>query len=324
MVELKVLYPPVEPYASRRLGVGAPHELYVEECGNPAGVPVLFLHGGPGSGCNTDHRRFFDPAFYRVVLLDQRGSGRSTPSGCVEGNGTRELIDDIEAVRRALGIDRWVLFGGSWGAALSLLYAQAHARAVRAMVLRGVFLARQRDLEWFFGPDGVARLFPEAWRDFAGLVPPQERGDLVAACYRRIHDADERGAVAAARAWAAWTDRVATWTLPPAAQTTASPEQARRLLGKARIETHFARHGYFVGENEILEGAGRLAGIPLAIVHGRRDLTCTMEAAWLLHRAVPGSMLSVVPEAGHLACEPAMIDALVSETDRLRDFLRRD
>ena len=321
MVELKVLYPPIEPYATRRLGVSASHELYVEECGNPAGVPVLFLHGGPGSGCNADHRRFFDPSFYRVVLLDQRGSGRSTPSGRVEGNDTRELIGDIEAVRRALDIDRWVLFGGSWGAALALLYAQAHAGAVRAMVLRGIFLARQRDLEWFFGPDGVARVFPEAWHEFAGLVPPHERADVVAACYRRIHGPDKRLALAAARAWSAWTDRVATWTLPAAGAGKELPEQVDRLLAKARIETHFARHGYFIGSNEILERAGRLTDVPVAIVHGRRDLTCTMEAAWLLHRAVQGSTLSVVPEAGHLASEPAMIDALVAATDRLRDVL---
>ena len=318
---MKVLYPPIEPYATRRLRVADPHELYVEECGNPQGVPVVFLHGGPGSGCRSDQRRFFDPAFYRIVLFDQRGSGRSVPAGHTGGNTTQDLITDIEAVRRALRIDRWVVFGGSWGAALTLLYTQRYPELVRAMVLRGVFLARRRDLEWFFGPDGVARLFPEAWSAFADGVSPEERREPVPAYHRRVHDPDERLALAAARAWSAWTDHVATWTLPADGEPAGQPEEAQRVLAKARIETHFARHGYFISENGILDRAHRLAGIPCSIAHGRRDLTCTMEAAWLLHRAVPGSSLSVVSEAGHLASEPAMIDALVSETDRMRAVL---
>jgi proline iminopeptidase len=269
-----------------------------------------------------DHRRYFDPDFYRVLLFDQRGSGRSTPLGLTEANHTWELVEDMESVRRALDVDRWILFGGSWGATLALIYAERHPERVIGMVLRGVFLARPRDLEWFFGPDGVARLFPESWRDFSRAMPLAERRNLVSAYYRCIHGSDQPSAVAAARSWSAWEDRVATWSLPPTSEKGAKPVDESRLLAKARIETHFAQGRYFIAENAILDHVGRLAGIPVSIVHGRRDLTCTLEAAWLLHRAIPRSIYAVVPEAGHLASEPAMVDALVRETDRMRDRLK--
>lgn len=331
-------YPAIEPYATRRLPVALPHVLYVEECGNPLGLPVVVLHGGPGSSCRPHHRTLFDPGFYRILLFDQRGSGRSEPRGWVRRNRTPDLIDDLERIRRAFGVDRWLLFGGSWGATLALLYAQAHPEAVLGLVLRGVFLARPRDLDWFFGADGVARVFPEAWQSLAGMIPDAERGDLVAAYDRRVQDPN--GGQGFVEAWSAWEDRVATWSLsrlarsrategvgagpdPGAPETGTGGEELERQRAKVRIATHFARHGYFIAPNQILDRAALLPEVPVSIIQGRRDLVCPMEGAWALQRAVPGSRLIVVPAAGHLDSEPEMVDALVGETDRLRDLLGR-
>ena len=328
-------YPAIEPYSTRRLAVTPPHVLYVEECGSPRGVPVVVLHGGPGSGCRSDQRRLFDPGFYRVVLVDQRGSGRSEPQGCVLANRTPDLVADLERIRQELGIDRWLLFGGSWGATLALVYAQTHPAAVLGLVLRGVFLARPRDLQWFFGADGVARVFPEDWQDFTRMVPPEEQGDLVEAYYRRFEGPDQAQVQAFAQAWSAWEDRVATWSLAGSAKAQSSGTEGgvgvpdagargddlERRCAKARVAAHFARHRYFIAPNEILERVARLPPVPVSIVQGRRDLVCPMEGAWALHRAIPSSRLVVVPSAGHLDSEPGIIDALVGETDRLRDAL---
>jgi proline iminopeptidase len=315
-------YPAIEPHATRRLPVALPHVLYVEECGNPLGLPVVVLHGGPGSGCRPHHRTLFDPGFYRILLFDQRGSGRSEPRGWVRRNRTPDLIDDLERIRRALGVDRWLLFGGSWGATLALLYAQAHPETVLGLVLRGVFLARPRDLDWFFGADGAARVFPEAWQSFSGMIPDAERGDLVAAYDRRVRDPN--GGEGFVEAWSAWEDRVATWSLGPATRSRATGgEDLERQRAKVRIATHFARHAYFIAPNQILDRAALLPDVPISIVQGRRDLVCPMEGAWALQHAVPGSRLIVVPAAGHLDSEPEMVDALVGETDRLRDLLGR-
>jgi proline iminopeptidase len=319
-------YPPIQPYATRRLAVAAPHTLYVEECGDPVGAPAVVLHGGPGSGCKDDLRRLLDPAFYRIVLFDQRGSGRSEPGGCTLANRTGDLVGDLERIRRALGIDRWLVLGGSWGATLALRYAQVHPTVVSGLVLRGVFLARERDLDWFLGADGAARLFPADWQVFSGMIPESERGDLAAAYYRRVHGPDMGDdALAFARAWSAWEDRVATWTLPgeqgPTAAEGGGGAVPDRLLARVRIATHYARHRYFIGANQILEQATRLPAVPVSIVHGGRDLVCPIESAWALHRAIPDSRLIVVPSAGHLSSEPAMADALVGETDRFRDLL---
>jgi proline iminopeptidase len=314
------LYPPLEPFATHRLGVDGLHRLHVEECGSPRGLPVVFLHGGPGSGCRPDHRRYFDPRHYRILLLDQRGCGRSTPPGETRGNRTEDLVADLEAVRGALGVEAWLLFGGSWGATLALVYAAAHPRAVLGLVLRGVFLGRQRDLDWFCGPGGVCRLLPEAWEAFGGQIPEGERGDLVAAYHRRIHGTDPDAALAAARGWGAWADAVIAGGRSPGPPSGAADDPAR-LLAKARIEAHYARHRYFLADDQILSQAHRLPRVPVSVVHGRRDLVCAPEAAWALHRALAGSRLLWVPEAGHLASEPAMVDALVGETDRLRRAL---
>lgn len=310
------LYPPIPVLAAYSVDVGEGHLIHVEECGNPAGTPVVFIHGGPGSGCNAGHRRYFDPAHYRVVLADQRGCGRSTPLGETRANSTDRLIRDLETIRQRLRIERWILFGGSWGATLALRYAQTFPDTVSAMVLRGSFLARPEDLEWFFGGAGAARVFPDAYDDFVHPVPDGERRDLPGAYYRRIHGPDEGVALAWARTWSAWGNRVVTWTLPSLeAEDEIDPQ---RLLAKVRIETHYAVNRHFLAERPLLDAVGRLPDVPIAIVHGRRDLICPFDAAWTLHRAIPGSRLIPVPEAGHLAGEPAMIDALVGEMDRLR------
>jgi len=315
---MRMLYPPTEPYAARQLVLGEGQRLYVEECGRVDGCPVVFLHGGPGSGCQPDHRRYFDPDHYRIVLVDQRGSGRSTPLGGTAQNNTRNLIEDLETIRAELGIKRWLLFGGSWGATLALVYAQTYPERVTGLILRGTFLARQRDLDWFFRPDGVARLLPEAWRDFCHLVPAAASTGLPMAYHRRVRSKDAALASAAALAWSAWEERVVTWQRPFVPAVAAAPVAAAQVLAKVRIATHYARHRYFLHDNEILERADRLPTVPITIVHGRLDLVCPLEGAWALHQAVPGSRLLLVEDAGHLISEPAMIDALVDETDRLK------
>ena len=325
---MRLRYPPIEPYAVRHIHVGSGHHLYVEECGRADGCPAVFLHGGPGSGCQPDHRRYFDPGHYRLVLVDQRGSGRSTPAGCTEHNDTRQLVQDLETIRLGLGIERWLLFGGSWGATLGLVYAQTYPERVLGLVLRGTFLARQRDLDWFFGPNGVARRLPDAWRAFRDQVPAGGGDDLPAAYDRLVHGDDPRRAAEAALAWSDWAGRVLTWNRPPAsvgsAGQVATPQNAMpQLLAKVRIETHYARYRYFLRENEILAQAHRLPRVPMTIVHGRLDLVCPLDGGWALHRAVPDSRFIPVEETGHLISEPRMIDALIGETDRLASCLHR-
>jgi proline iminopeptidase len=313
---MRQLYPPLEPTAHWLLEAGI-HRVYVEECGAADGIPVVFLHGGPGSGCKPYHRQFFDPQRYRVILLDQRGCGRSTPAGEVRDNDTGRLLDDLEAIRTRLGIERWVVFGGSWGATLALLYAQRHPERVRALILRGTFLARRSDVDWFFR-DGVSRVFPDAWADFIAAFPDVTDGDYVAAASRDIVSPDPAVRAAAARAWSAWTGRVVTWLMANGEPSPApSPEQLARMLNEVGIETHYARHRYFIDEDQILANLHRLPAVPVTIIHGRRDLTCLPESSWTLHRRLPGSTLRILPEAGHLASEPAMIDALVTATDQL-------
>jgi proline iminopeptidase len=315
---MRELYPDIDPYAVHRLAVGPPHEIHVEECGNRNGIPVLFLHGGPGSGCNENHRRYFNPEKYRIVISDQRGCNRSTPRGCVEHNSTDRLLADIEAIRTRLGIERWLVFGGSWGATLGLLYAETFPGRVLGLVLRGVFLARQRDLDWF-ARDGAGRVFPDYWEEFAGAVPPEERNDLVAAYHRRVHGPDPEARRAAALAWSRWAGRVVAWTLPPMTGTAeADPD---RTLCEVSIETHYAVHRYFLEEDQLLRDSGRIPRVPVRIIHGRRDLTCTLEASWTLSRALPDADLNIVGEGGHLAGEPVMVDALVSATDAFAERL---
>ena len=320
---MRVLYPPTEPYAVHYLNIGSGHQVYVEECGRPDGCPAVFLHGGPGSGCQPDHRRYFDPDHYRIVLVDQRGSGRSTPMGSTEHNDTCHLVTDLETIRMGLGIERWLLFGGSWGATLALVYAQTHPDRVIGLVLRGTFLARRRDLDWFFGPNGVARLLPDAWRAFRDQVPTAGGAELPAAYHCLVHGEDPGRAAEAVLAWSDWAGRVLTWNRPPASEGSASQVVTAKLLAKVRIETHFARHRYFLRDHAILPHAHRLPAVPMTIVHGRLDLVCPLDSAWALHRAVPDSRFIPVEETGHLISEPRMIDALIGETDRLASCLPR-
>lgn len=314
-----LLYPSAACAEPLHLDVGEGHRICVRDFGNTTGHAVLFLHGGPGSGCRIDQHRLFDPTHYRVLLVDQRGSGLSTPGGAVKANTTDRLLQDMETLRDHLGIRRWLLFGGSWGATLALRYAQTHPHVVSALVLRGTFLARSLDLAWFFGKAGAARIFPRDYDAFAGPVPKHEREDLIGAYHRRVHGPDTATATTWARRWYEWGDRVACWNLSDRVQD-AGPD-ARRLLAKVRIETHYALNRYFLGDRPLLDGIGRLPDVPVTIVHGERDLVCPCEAAWTLHHAIPGSRLELLPDTGHLLDEPAMTNALIRATDRLRGVL---
>ena len=308
---MRELYPEINASNSYRLKVDPVHTIYVEEAGNPRGIPVIFLHGGPGSGCNENHRRYFNPKKYRVVLFDQRGCHRSTPAGETKNNSTPDLLQDIERIREHLGIEQWLVFGGSWGATLGLLYAQSYPSRVLGMVLRGTFLARQKDLDWF-GRKGASMIFPDYWQDFTGIIPDPERSDLISAYYARVHGADREARETAAMAWSKWAGRLVTYLLPGADYT---PGDVGKTVREVLIETHYAMHRYFIDENRILDNAALLPPVPVRIVHGRRDLTCTLDASWSLHRALPDSELVIVKEGGHLAGEPVMVDALVTATD---------
>jgi proline iminopeptidase len=319
MTALRELYPALSPYRTRTLQRGL-HEVYVEECGSPEGLPVLFLHGGPGSSCKAYHRQFFDPERYRIVLFDQRGAGRSTPLGEIRDNTTQALLGDMEVIRAELNIDRWALFGGSWGATLALLYAETFADRVLAMVMRGAFLARQRDLDWFYRDGGANRIFPDAWDRFVAPIPAAEHVDLVGAYHRRLHNSAAVGELRAlASLWSAWAGRIVTSSLPSASDQGQAPAASDATLSEARIETHYAFHRYFLAPDQLLRDANRLPEVPTVLVHGRRDLTCALEASWALHKALPNSQLVRLEQSGHLANESGMIDALVNATEAIAD-----
>lgn len=311
------LYPSVEPFACYRLAVDAIHTVYVEECGNPQGLPVLFLHGGPGAGCEPYHRRFFDPQRYRIVLFDQRGCGRSTPHAELLGNDTQALLADVEVIRRHLDINRWLVFGGSWGSTLALLYAQTCPLPVLGLVLRGIFLCRPGDIQWFY-QDGASRVFPDYWEDYLYPIPVDERRDLVSAYYRRLTGTDEVARLAAAKAWSLWEGHTAT--LRPAPSVVEHFGAAHTALSLARIECHYFMHESFLQADQILRDAHRLADIPGIIIHGRYDMVCPVDQAFALHLAWPRAELQVIGDAGHSATEPGIIAALVKATD---DFAAR-
>ncbi|MBM4202025.1 MAG: prolyl aminopeptidase, partial [Gammaproteobacteria bacterium] len=280
----------------------------------PRGVPVLFLHGGPGSGCRPEHRRFFDPARCRVVLVDQRGAGRSLPAGELSHNDTQALIADLEHIRDALDIPQWLLFGGSWGAALALLYGQQHPERASGLILRGSFLAREQDLQWFIR-DGAPRIYPEAWLRLIDGIPRSERADLLAAVEARLHGPDELAQRRMAREWDAWSSQVALGDAyrhdPQNDHVPAS------TVHRARIELHYARHRYFIAEGQVLEACAALRGRPTALIHGRRDLVCPPEAALTLREHLPDAELTILPTARHLAAGEEMVDALVAAVERV-------
>jgi proline iminopeptidase len=308
------LYPEIEPYRSGTLKLDARHEMYFEECGNPRGQPVVFLHGGPGAGSAPAHRRFFDPAHYRIVVYDQRGAGRSRPLGELENNTTPHLVGDLERLRDHLGIERWMVFGGSWGSTLALAYAIEHPRRCTALVLRGIFLCRKSEIEWFLY--GLRNLFPEAWRAFAGAIPESERADLLQAYYDRLTDPDPAVHMPAARAWSVYEGSCSTLLASP--ETVAYFASDVVALGLARIEAHYFRNDIFLPENSLLENVRRLRAIPAVIVQGRYDAVCPIVTADDLHRAWPEAEYVVVPDAGHSAWEPGICAELVRATERFK------
>jgi proline iminopeptidase len=313
-VILKTLYDPIEPYDTGRLRVSPIHELYYEQCGNPNGKPVVFLHGGPGGGISPDYRRYFDPKVYRVVLFDQRGSGKSTPHASIEENTTWDLVADIERLREHFGINQWQVFGGSWGSTLALAYAETHPDRVTELVLRGIFLCRPKEIAWFY-QEGASAIFPDVWEEYLNVIPVAERDDMVSAYHRRLTGADEAARLQAARAWSIWEGSTSKLFFDPSMiEKFADPEFA---LAFARIECHyFMNNSFFSTDNYLIENVGSIRAIPSVIVQGRYDVVCPIMSAWELHRAWPEAQLRIIPDAGHSISEPGIIDALVSATDR--------
>lgn len=308
------LYPEIKPYARHQLAVEHPHELYVDESGTPDGLPVVFVHGGPGAGCDEASRRWFDPTVYRIVTFDQRGCGRSTPHASLDRNTTWDLVADMERIREHLGIDKWVLFGGSWGSTLALAYAQTHPERVHALILRGIFLCRPQEIEWFYQA-GASRLFPDYWEDYLAPIPAEERHDLVGAFYRRLTGSDQIAQMHAAKAWSVWEGRTAT--LRPNGHVIERFSEPQRALSIARIECHYFVNDAFLEEDQLLRDMHKIAHIPGVIVHGRYDVICPLDNAWALHQAWPNSELLIIRDAGHAAGEPGITDALVRATGQV-------
>ena len=310
----RTLYPETEPFDHGQLQVAKPHAIYYEQYGNPKGKPALFVHGGPGGGSSRIQSRFWDPERYRVVLFDQRGCGRSTPHACLDGNTTWDLVADMEQLRRQLGIDRFQVFGGSWGSTLALAYAQTHPESVSELVLRGIFMLRKREIDWFY-QEGASRIFPDAWESYLAPIPEAERGDLLQAYHRRLTGSDPDARLAAAKAWSLW--EASTSTLRPNAAMRSSMGKDEFALAFARIECHyFVNRGFFRHEDQLLADVARIRKIPAVIVQGRYDVVCPMETAWALHQAWPEAEFVVAQGAGHSAFEPEIVHHLMEATDR--------
>lgn len=312
------LYPEIKPYARHNLAVDDIHTLYIDESGRIDGIPVLFVHGGPGGGCGRYDRRYFDPDKYRIILFDQRGAGRSTPHAELQKNTSQDLVADIERIREHLGVEKWVLFGGSWGSTLSLLYAETHPERVLGLILRGIFLCRDQDIHWFY-QDGASRIFPDYWQDFLAPIPEAERGDMLKAYYSRLTGSNELAKMGAAKAWATWEGRCST--LRPSNEVVDSFSDPHRALSISRIEAHYFMHNSYLEPNQLLRDAHKLADIPGIIVHGRYDMVCPLDGALALHQAWPKSNLQIIRDAGHSAHESGIVDALVHATkDMAKDI----
>lgn len=311
-------YPQIAPYRSDRLRVSKIHEIYFEESGNPKGKPVVFVHGGPGGGTEPNHRRFFNPEKYRIILFDQRGCGKSTPHANLEENTTWDLVADMETLRKHLGIQRWQVFGGSWGSTLALAYAQTHPKVVTELVLRGIFLLRKQEIDWFY-QFGASEIFPDAWESYRDAIPPEERHDFLSAYYKRLTSDDPKVRLDAARAWSVWEG--STSKLLPEADTIARFDEAEFALAFARIECHyFVNKGFFKEDGHLLKNIDAIRHIPTVIVHGRYDVVCPITSAWALHRAWPEAELMITPDAGHAAMEAGNCRALVAATDRFANL----
>ena len=311
---MPALYTAIEPHKQFTLSVDDDHLLYIEESGNPDGLPVVFLHGGPGAGCEASHRRFFNPQLYRIVLFDQRGCGRSKPHAELRHNTTQHLIDDIERIRINLGIEQWVVFGGSWGSTLALAYAQTYPKRCLGLILRGIFLCRERDISWFY-QDGASYLFPDLWQEYQCVIPPEERDDMLNAYYRRLTDTDLNVQMQAAKAWARW--EACTSNLNPNVEVIDFFTNDNVALSLARIECHYFVNHVFLKDRPLLKHTDKLADIPGIIIHGRYDVVCPIEQAWLLHQHWPQAKFHIVAEAGHSAFEPDITSRLVQSTDAM-------
>ena len=316
LMPAKDLFPEIEPYDKGFLQLSAPHRMYYEQSGNPGGVPVVFLHGGPGAGANSTHRRFFDPAFYRIVIFDQRGSGRSQPLGETRDNTTPLLIEDMETLRAHLGIQRWFVFGGSWGSTLALAYAEHHPERVRGLALRGIFLCRKSEIQWFLY--GLREFAPEAWRAFSGHIPEAEQGDLLEAYWKRLVDPNPAVHMPAAKAWSVYEGSCST--LLPSPETVRAFSADALALGLARMEAHYFRNDIFLPENFLLQNIGKIRRIPSFIVQGRYDLVCPIRNADDLVRVWPEARYTVIPDAGHSAMETGTRAALVAGMEAFKNL----
>lgn len=315
---MQCLYPEIRTNSTFHLQVDDTHTLYIEESGNPNGIPVLFIHGGPGAGTSPFDRRFFDPARYRIILFDQRGAGQSLPHASLNDNTTSHLIEDIEKIRTKLSIDQWVLFGGSWGSTLALVYAQAHPARILGLILRGIFLCRDHDLTWFY-QQGADRVFPDYWQDYLAPIPPSEQHEMITAYYKRLTGANEIAKMAAAKAWSQWEGRCAT--LRPNPDVVHHFVEPHMAVALARIEAHYFINKAFLEPNQIINNAAALTGIPGTIIHGRYDMVCPLDGATALHAAWPDAELHIIRDAGHSSHEPSIGDALVKATNEMADRL---
>lgn len=313
MSELRELYPPIEPYESGHLDVGDGHRVYYERVGTPGGKPAVFLHGGPGAGCSPDHRRLFDPRRYDVLLFDQRGCGRSTPHASLEANTTWHLVEDIECMRAFIGVERWMVFGGSWGSTLALAYAEKFPERVSELIVRGIYTATPEEIRWYY-QFGVSQMFPDKWEGFLTPIPEQERGDLVAAYNRRLTGDDPVEQLRAARAWSLWEGQ--TITLLPSPALDAQHGDDHFAIAFARIENHYFHNDCWLEPGQLLRDAGRLRGIPGVIVHGRYDMPCPAHYAWALHKIWTDAEFHLIEGAGHAYSEPGILDKLIRATDR--------
>ena len=316
---LKELYPEINTFDSFMLETNSEHRVYVERVGNGSGIPILFLHGGPGSGCNENHRRYFNPKKYQIILFDQRGCNRSIPNGCENNNTTADILSDIEMIRKMLNIDKWVLFGGSWGATLALLYAEHYPEKVSGMILRGTFLARDKDMAWFIS-DGANKIYPDYWQEFLSIFSEKEKNDLLGSMYEHIFSTNRDTQVTAAKAWSLWAGRVVTHCLE-GEYNLDEDEDEEKLINDVKIEIHYAKNKYFINENQIVSNIKKINNVPIKIIHGENDITCIPESSHLLHKLLPDSKLILVPNAGHLAGEPAITDALIHATDDMFNLI---
>ncbi len=314
------LYPEIHPYAQHTIEVESPHSLYVEESGSADGIPVLFVHGGPGAGTEAWNRRFFDPQLYRIILFDQRGCGRSKPHCCLENNTTDKLVEDIELIRKKLKIDKWVLFGGSWGSTLSLVYAQTYPKQVLSLILRGIFLCRKEEVQWFY-QQGANQIFPDYWKDFIKPLDQQQQENILSSYHQLLHDNNEVKQLSAARAWSLW--EASCSTLQPSQSLRTHFAQAHTALSLAKIETHYFINDSFLSKNQILSQMDRLKGIPGIIVQGRYDMVCPLTSACELHHNWPESRLEIVVSAGHSAKESTITDALIQATNEVAKEINR-